>query len=596
MTVSVPTIPPPGLRLPPTRGSDGLYFSPRPRPGLRFTERMTGAVCPAGAGHATSCRHPRCRLTLTLTVIIDDVARFVAHPEHRATLLGTARWQDTSFVVTAGSFQLFVVDPDRVERREMRYDAVLATVAGPAFQFRGVKDIYNHPNVADAWPDMTTLHCRLWPVGAALAGPTHAGAVRVAPSDFARQLTTFRVTDAASMAERVDTLVEFLRFFAGVVLDTYGRILARGRLVTADAPPPPAATPRYRWNGGTRWRVTTADGAHILLTRFRGGDRGPVLLSPGFGMTSEAFVLDTRPSTLVEHLCRAHYDVWLLDYRASPAAGGADRDFTIDDVARHDYPAAVDTVLQQRARDGAPVESLLVVAHCIGALSLLMALLDGRLTGKIRFAVCSQLGLHLATTGVNETKAGLLLAQALRAARVRTLAAQFDARSWRDWLIDKLLRLYPSRERCNNPVCRRVVFLFGESYLHDRLDLRTHEAIRRLFGDTNLAALTHLSTMIRRGHAVDRYGEEAYLPRARPHLDIPLAFLHGDANRMFAPRSTERTVRWLESLFPHRQYPRKVVPGFGHLDCFVGRGADQEVFPWILEQLNRFEAPGRDRS
>src|SRR3954452_6070911 len=40
-------------------------------------------------------------------------------------------------------------------------------------------------------------------------------------------------------------------------------------------------------------RSTTEDGVGVTLSRFQGGTKGPVILTPGFGTSSLAYTLDT---------------------------------------------------------------------------------------------------------------------------------------------------------------------------------------------------------------------------------------------------------------------------------------------------------------
>ena len=111
--------------------------------------------------------------------------------------------------------------------------------------------------------------------------------------------------------------------------------------------------------------------------------------------------------------------------------------------------------------------------------------------------------------------------------------------------------------------------------------------MRELFGTTSLRALQHLSRMLRARRAVDEDGESAYLP----HLDrlaLPISFLHGRENRQFLPESTERTYRLLCRRNGPGLYTYHAVPGFGHLDCFVGREAETTIFPWILAELAKY--------
>ena len=131
----------------------------------------------------------------------------------------------------------------------------------------------------------------------------------------------------------------------------------------------------------------TEDGVRLRLTRFRGGPKGPVILSPGFGTSALAYTLDTTDTNFPEYLYEHGYDVWVLDYRASPALPSGSTQFSLDDIATYDYPAAVEKV---RAQAGA--QSVQIMAHCVGSLTMLMALSLG-LSG-VRSAVASQLTLH----------------------------------------------------------------------------------------------------------------------------------------------------------------------------------------------------------
>src|SRR6478735_4049872 len=49
-------------------------------------------------------------------------------------------------------------------------------------------------------------------------------------------------------------------------------------------------------------RFLTDDGVELQLTRFQGGTKGPVILSPGFGTSSIAYTIDTTDTNFPEHL------------------------------------------------------------------------------------------------------------------------------------------------------------------------------------------------------------------------------------------------------------------------------------------------------
>ena len=125
------------------------------------------------------------------------------------------------------------------------------------------------------------------------------------------------------------------------------------------------------------------------------------MLSPGYGTSSLAFTIDTVDTNFPEFLYANGYDVWLFDYRASPALPSARTQFTLDDVATKDYPAAV---AQVRAITGAP--DIQIVAHCIGSLTFLMSMLSGKLQG-IRSACLLASGLLPDNLAGEQTKGGL---------------------------------------------------------------------------------------------------------------------------------------------------------------------------------------------
>ena len=97
--------------------------------------------------------------------------------------------------------------------------------------------------------------------------------------------------------------------------------------------------------------VTTSDGTEIQLTHYAMGSKGPVVLAPGYGNAARAFALDTVPKSYAQYLGEHGYDVWLLDYRASPDLPSSFTQFTVDDIAMRDWPAAIDTC-QERDRSG----------------------------------------------------------------------------------------------------------------------------------------------------------------------------------------------------------------------------------------------------
>src|SRR3954467_1592024 len=97
--------------------------------------------------------------------------------------------------------------------------------------------------------------------------------------------------------------------------------------------------------------VTTSDGTEVRLTRYKMGSKGPLVMAPGYGNAARAFAVDTVPKNFVQYLGEHGYDVWLLDYRASPDLEASRTQFTVDDIAMRDWPAAIDAVRQHSGAD-----------------------------------------------------------------------------------------------------------------------------------------------------------------------------------------------------------------------------------------------------
>ena len=565
-----------------------LSFSEARRPGIQFTERMTGYIAlEAGddyPGAAERGRQSGSSVELTVTVMSDDLESLINDSRHSARFVGTMTAPCLSsrpMTVHEGIFNWFVVVPDLVETRELRYRMRLVAENGDTFAVEAVKRVANS-HLTRAWPDLTTLFLTVTSVSGPSSGAWR-GVLKISLMDFLRSLRTVQARHARNLPQRLDAPLSYLIAFANYVVASYGRILAPAIPSTPDVPPrrvsvhATAERPQPEY-----FDVQTSDRTVVHLTRYRSGRRGPVVLAPGFGVAAKSFETPTVDVNLVDYLCGRRYDVWLLDYRASPAFAGAGHSFTIDDIALKDYPAVVSRMLKETGST-----SIQAIVHCVGSLSFFMSLLHGSLENQVRSVVASQLAVHPITPTWNELKVAFRLAALFRLLRVKTMTTGFNPSRWSDWTIDQLLRLHPTRERCNNPVCRRILFVFGESYRHAQLNTATHDSIARWFGIVNFKAMTHLSHMVRAGHAVNADGQDVYVPHVR-RLHLPISFMHGSLNQEFLPESTETTFEWVRKHNPPELYTRRVFPDYGHMDCFVGKRAARDIFPWILQELDRY--------
>lgn len=326
---------------------------------------------------------------------------------------------------------------------------------------------------------------------------------------------------------------------------------------------------------------TTSDGVELLLTRYHGGDKGPVLLIHGLGVSSLIFAIDTIDTNLLEYLLEKGYDVWMLDCRASIRLSSSHTQYTADSIATDDIPRAVEEV-----RNATGSKGIQVVAHCYGGTTFTMALLAG-LQG-VRSAVISQMSAHVNTPLLVSAKAGLHTPEALRKLGIDSLTASPGASAgWSDHLLDIALRLYPVQfeEQCLSTICRRITFMYSVLYEHDQLNDATHDALGELFGEATITAFEGLTQMVRAKQVVDAQGNDVYLP----HLDrmaIPIRFIHGAENACYLPESTARTFEALRKRNDLALYSRIVIPKYGHIDCIFGKNASIDVYPFITEHLD----------
>lgn len=569
---------------------------PKPAPpralGIQFSETMKGHISTGISAEistqitddyqaaADRGKADGSSFTFTLTIISDDLDHMLADPMHQARMIGTVNAPALSpdpITVTEGVFNLFVDDPEHVDGRQMRYRMKMSTAEGRHYYFVGFKSIHNDRGL-DVWPDTTTLYVTVYE-GDNDAGQVVArGILRIPPEDFMTQLTTMRVLNATSTQQRLAATARFGRFFAGALFDVFGGVVRP--LTRFDLAAPARKKRPLRVCLPEIHPFTTDDGVTLRLTRYRGGSKGPVILSHGLGVSSRIFSIDTIETNLLEFLYAHGYDVWLLDFRSSIELPASAQQFNADDVAQYDYPAAV-----AKVREVTTSPSVQMMVHCYGSTTFFMAMLAG-LEG-VRSVVSSQIATHIACPPMTRLKSGLHLPALLNKLDVTSLTAYTDINAnWFSRLYDRFLDVFPDdeEEECTSAVCHRITFMYSLLYEHDQLNNPTHKALHEMFGIANIHELDHLALMVRAGKLLSADGQDVYLPHLG-RLAIPITFIHGAENACFLPESTEQTMELLRQHNDAHLYQRHVIPGYGHIDCMFGKRAAHDVYPLILKHL-----------
>lgn len=558
----------------------------KPKPGVCFTETMHGhfqlGETESFQRGDTAGRQSASSFRFILTIQSSDLEAMINEPDHAARLSGTVvapALHPRPLTVPSGLFNLFVRKPQEANTRNMRYRFPMRAEDGKQYFLSGFKVIRDDRGI-DIWSDCTTLFITVREGSDESGRVLGMGILRLTPRDVADLVQTIQILDVGDRIERLKWLGRFGACFAGPLFEIYGPLAVHRRAISAENPPRHkralrAPCPEVH-------DVRTADGSRCLLTRYKGGDKGTVVLTYGVGASSLIFTLDTVSVTLLEYLVQAGYEVWLLDDRSSPLLSSATAEYNLDTLADNDLPAALAAVRELGGGNGVHV-----VAHGLGALAFTMAVTRG-LSG-VRSAVLSQAAAHPIAPRRKAIERRLpgTAATTRLAARLSGRALS-EGTTWQETLvrIGLTTQILPVEERCSSTACHRLTFLYGQLYQHGNLDELTHGALEEVFGQVSLQAIEHQRAMMRAGQIRNAAGEDVYLPHLS-RLAFPITFLQGEKNRRFLPAGTARTMSALQELNDPKQYTRKIFPAYGDTDCLLGKRAFEDVFPAILEHLQR---------
>jgi hypothetical protein len=347
-------------------------------------------------------------------------------------------------------------------------------------------------------------------------------------------------------------------------------------LAAPPAPPPALSTEVIGFTAG--------DGMPLNLHHVTGprpATRGPVLLVHGAGVRANIFRAP-EARNIVDALVDDGWDVWLENWRASIDL--APNEWDLDQAAVFDHPAAVRTVLQHTDAD-----TLRAIIHCQGSSSFAYAAVAGLLP-EVQVIVSNAMSLHPIVPPFSRFKIS-------RVAPAIAPFVPFVDPGWGNHRPSRLLprlmldTVYASHHECANGVCKMVSFTYGAGHpalwLHENLSHATHEWLRGEFGPVPMTFFAQMAESIRRGRIMP-LGQVSGLgidPVAgAPRTDARFVLLAGDQNRCFLPDSQRRTFEYLNGHQPGR-HALHILPGYGHLDVFMGRYAARDTFPLILSEL-----------
>lgn len=327
------------------------------------------------------------------------------------------------------------------------------------------------------------------------------------------------------------------------------------------------------------------DGFACNLVRMRGPNpphRGPVILVHGAGVRANIFRAPVR-RTIVDMLVAEGYDVWLENWRASIDL--PPNRWTLDQAAVFDHPAAVRTVVRETG-----AATVKAVIHCQGSTSFMMSAAAGLLP-EVTTIVSNAVSLHPVVPAFSRVK--LKAAVPLVSLMTEFLNPQwgFDAPTLPGRLLARFVAL--THHECDNLVCRQVSFTYGTGFpalwRHENLNDRTHEWLRQEFGHVPLSFFRQIARCVARGSLVSVDGRSelpADLTAAPPRTSARIAFFAGEKNLCFLPDSQVRTYEYFSRHRPG-DHALHILRGYSHLDMFMGDRAAEDVFPIMIDELNK---------
>jgi len=326
----------------------------------------------------------------------------------------------------------------------------------------------------------------------------------------------------------------------------------------------------------------TGDGRTCNLIHVRGSrdpTRGPVLLVHGAGVRANIF----RPPTdahFVDVLLDHGYDVWLENWRASIDL--EPNEWTLDEAALHDHPAAVRTVVELTG-----ARTLKAVVHCQGSTSFMLSAVAG-LVPAVATIVSNAVSLHPQVSWISHRKGRYAIP-------LVSLLTPYLNPQWGEhapWVVPRLLQglVRLTHHECTNAVCRFASFTYGTGFpvlwRHQNLDDRTHDWIRQEFASVPLSFFRQMTRCLDAGRLLSRLPGLAADPTAEPpKTDARIAFIAGELNDCFKWQSQQATFDWFERHRPN-YHSLHVLAGYGHLDIFIGKNAARDTFPVLLAELD----------
>lgn len=330
------------------------------------------------------------------------------------------------------------------------------------------------------------------------------------------------------------------------------------------------------------FELETLDGFRCNLQHLRGREptKCPVLLVHGAGVRGNIFNPPTSKN-LIHCLIDEGYDVWIENWRGSidlPA-----NEWDLDQVAHHDHPMAVQKVMEISGAD-----EMMAIIHCQGSTSFMISVMLGLVPG-VKAVISNAVSLHPVVPNYSLFKLWGYVPVVKHFFTYLNPQWGLHAPDLKSKLLKILVRA-THREK-DTLVGKFVSFVYGAGFPAlwrlENLDEKTLHWIQYEFAAVPLTFFRHIKKCVAQGRLVplDSGLEEEYVPHQPPTLPRIVLFA-GNQNKCFLPDSQRRTFAYLEESQPGR-HALYILEGYSHLDIFFGKNAHIDVFPLMIEELNK---------
>ncbi len=338
----------------------------------------------------------------------------------------------------------------------------------------------------------------------------------------------------------------------------------------------------------------TGDNLGLSMLRFnRKACDDVVLIIHGLTTSSDMFIMPEHTG-LVQYLLDNEFtDVWTLDFRMSNRHiyNLAPHQYSMDDIALFDHPKAVETM-----REVIGDRNIHVICHCLGSVSFMMSLFGKAVTG-VKSVISNSVSLTPRVPGWSKVKLTLFPFLAENVFGIAYLDPLWSTRP--NFSIGKVLNKLVSlfHRECDVPACHMLSFMWGTGwpalYSHENLAEVTHRRGGDLYGGTSMNYYRHVRKMLSAdNYAIKNRPDDPVLKPLPNHyfeyareIETPVLFMTGENNFVFTDSNILCHQR-LEKIVPGR-HELHVFPGYGHQDVFMGDKVHQDIFPRLLQFLQK---------